>query len=260
MPTTATPGQKYYSCLSFNTATTSYTTVEVEVARPAFWIHANTVTTSFVANQGTATAGLPKASEWGFESITATSLAVSPYIWDWDYGTIAATNSAQGTELVGAAASVWTTAADEATSRVKIQTKSCRNGEYLAYSFEASEASKKLYTHFWTGVSSMGRGLPDEVTGFKHLEVYSFAQPGTSYTESSKVAIPAIVFRVPEAAAIGEKYFAGFSVTDDWAASSATFYTSVLQVTVMSARRFSTAALWEATLMQPDFQANTVLS
>jgi hypothetical protein len=108
----------------------------------------------------------------------------------------------------------------------------------------------------------MGRGLPAESNdnSFKHLEVYSFAQPGTSYTYASKAAIPAIVFRVPENAAYNAKYFAGFSVSDDFAATGAKFYTSVLQVTVVSARRYLTAALWEATLLQPDFQANTVLS
>ena len=37
VPTSATPGQKYYSCLTFDTPTASYTTVEVEVTRPRFW-------------------------------------------------------------------------------------------------------------------------------------------------------------------------------------------------------------------------------
>jgi hypothetical protein len=95
---------------------------------------------------------------------------------------------------------------------------------------------------------------------FKHLEVYSFAQPGESYTEASKVALPAIVLRVPPAAESGHKYFAGFGVTDDFETTSALFYTSVLEVTVMPARRYATAAEWEASLWQPDFQAPKVLS
>jgi len=130
-----------------------------------------------------------------------------------------------------------------------IHTRNCRNGEYLAYSFESSESNKKLYTHFWTGVAAMGRGLPAaEANTFQHLEVYSFAQPGTEYKEAAKVALPAIVLRVPEAAISGDKYFTGFSVTDDFEAATATFHTSVLQVTVMAARRYKTAALWEASL------------
>ena len=268
VPTAATPGQKYYSCLAFNTATASYTTIEVEVARPAFWKNANTVTTSLVASQGTTTAGLPAASEWGFLSITATALAASPYIWDWDAGSLATDNTNQGTELVGAAASVWSTAGASGTAgtsankRITITTKDCRNGDYLAYSFEASATSKKLYTQFWTGNSAMGRGLPAEAVDgtFKHLEVYSFAQPGLSYDESSKVALPAIVLRVPAAAVSGHKYYAGFGVTEDFETSDALFYTSVLEVTVMAARRYETAALWAASLLQPDFQTLKVLS
>lgn len=74
--------------------------------------------------------------------------------------------------------------------------------------------ANKLYAHFWTGQSGMGRGLPTEVaTTFKHLEVFSFAQPGASYTTTS--AQPMIVMRVPELAIVGDKYFAGFSVSDD---------------------------------------------
>jgi len=48
VPTNAIPGMKYYSCLSFNTPTASYTTVEVEVVRPVFWKHANDVTTNLM--------------------------------------------------------------------------------------------------------------------------------------------------------------------------------------------------------------------
>jgi hypothetical protein len=77
-----------------------------------------------------------------------------------------------------------------------------------------STAANKLYAHFWTGQSGMGRGLPTEVaTTFKHLEVFSFAQPGASYTTTT--AQPMIVLRVPVAAVVGDKYFAGFSVSDD---------------------------------------------
>lgn len=99
----------------------------------------------------------------------------------------------------------------------------------------------------------MGRGLPNESGTFKHLEVFSFAQPGETYTETGKAALPAIVLRVPADASSANKYYAGFSVTDDYAASTATFYTSVLEVSVMAARRYATAADWEATLNQPDF-------
>ena len=101
----------------------------------------------------------------------------------------------------------------------------------------------------------MGRGLPAESNDntFKHLEVYAFAQPGTDYTVTGKNAIPAIVLRVPEAATSGQKYYAGFSVTDDYEANTATYYTSSLEVTVLAGRRYVSAAAWQATLMQPDF-------
>jgi hypothetical protein len=252
VPTSATPGQKYYSCLTFNTPTASYTTIEVEVTRPVLWQHGTGVTTSLTNTQGGTNAGLPAALEWGFTAITATGIAASPHIWDWDAGAVPSQNANQGTELVGAAASVWSTSANSATSRVKVQAQNGRNGDYIAYSLEAS-STKKLYAHFWTGQTGMGRGLPAETSSFKHLEVYAFAQPGTDYTESGKAAIPAIVLRVPEAATGGEKYYAGFSVTDDFEANTATYYTSSLEVTVLAGRRYGTAAAWQASLVQPDF-------
>lgn len=72
--------------------------------------------------------------------------------------------------------------------------------------------ANKLYAHFWTGQSGMGRSF-DATSDFKYLEVFSFAQPGVSYTTTS--AQPMIVLRVPELAVVGEKYLAGFSVSDD---------------------------------------------
>lgn len=83
-------------------------------------------------------------------------------------------NNNQPTEIVGAADSVWTTSASSSTSRVKIQTLNCNNGDYIAYSLEAS-STKKLHANFWTGVPGMGRGLPTATSSFNHLEVYSFA-------------------------------------------------------------------------------------
>jgi len=105
----------------------------------------------------------------------------------------------------------------------------------------------------------MGRGLPTEVaTTFKHLEVFSFAQPGASYTTTS--AQPMIVLRVPEDAIVGDKYVAGFSVSDDMEWAAPKFYTSSLAVTVSTARRFGSAADFTASLKQPLFTTVTTLA
>lgn len=49
VPAAATPGQKYYACVSIGSATTAYTTVEVVVDRPVWWAGAAS-TTNLVAN------------------------------------------------------------------------------------------------------------------------------------------------------------------------------------------------------------------
>jgi len=107
----------------------------------------------------------------------------------------------------------------------------------------------------------MGRSsLPAETTTFKHLELFSFAQPGASVTTgvtstaANVAAKPVVVLRVPESAMKGDgsiKYYAGFQVSDD-ADNSAKFYTTSLTVTV-SARRFGSVANWKKSLVQPNF-------
>jgi len=102
----------------------------------------------------------------------------------------------------------------------------------------------------------MGRSsLPAETTTFKHLELFSFAQPGASVTVNADVAAkPVVVLRVPEAARKGDgtvKYYAGFQVTDD-ADNAVKFYTTSLTVTV-TARRFGSVADWAKTIVQPNF-------
>jgi hypothetical protein len=99
----------------------------------------------------------------------------------------------------------------------------------------------------------MGRSsLPAETATFKHLELFSFAQPGTDTTvgdpaTAARVAAkPVVVLRVPESAMEGDgtiKYYAGFQVSDI-ADDAARFYTTSLTVTV-SARRFGTLAKWK---------------
>jgi hypothetical protein len=105
----------------------------------------------------------------------------------------------------------------------------------------------------------MGRSsLPAETATFKHLELFSFAQPGASMTVGATVdAKPVVVLRVPEAAMEGDgtvKYYAGFQVSDDADASTVKFYTTSLTVTV-SARRFGSVANWKKSLVQPNFTA-----
>jgi len=107
----------------------------------------------------------------------------------------------------------------------------------------------------------MGRSsLPAETTTFKHLELFSFAQPGDSMTTGATVdARPVVVLRVPEAAIIGDKYYAGFQVSDDANAAAVKFYTTSLTVTV-SARRFGSADKFKESLVQPNFQTVTALT
>jgi hypothetical protein len=52
VPAAATVGQKYYACLTIGiTAGARYTTVEVEVGRPVFWLGTDaSKTTNFGAN------------------------------------------------------------------------------------------------------------------------------------------------------------------------------------------------------------------
>jgi len=103
----------------------------------------------------------------------------------------------------------------------------------------------------------MGRSsLPAETDTFKHLELFSFAQPGNLYTVgANNAAKPVVVLRVPEAAWKGDgtaKYYAGFQVSDDADAATAKFYTTSLTVTV-TGRRFGSVANWEKSLVQPLF-------
>lgn len=105
----------------------------------------------------------------------------------------------------------------------------------------------------------MGRSsLPAETATFKHLELFSFAQPGASMTVGAAVgAKPVVVLRVPEAAMKGDgtiKYYAGFQVSDDADHTTKKFYTTSLTVTV-SARRFGSTKDWKKSLVQPNFTA-----
>lgn len=150
----------------------------------------------------------------------------------------------------------WTGAS---TAGIKQFAANARAGEYLVYSFTATDATKKLITNFWTGQAGMGRSsLPAETATFKHLELFSFAQPGASMTVGADVnAKPVVVLRVPEAAMKGDgtiKYYAGFQVSDDADHTSVKFYTTSLTVTV-TARRFGSVANWKKSLVQPNFTA-----
>ena len=100
----------------------------------------------------------------------------------------------------------------------------------------------------------MGRfSLPTETATFKHLELWSFAQPGNKYTTTD--AQPAVVLRVPTAAVKGNaKYYAGFQIAENAADAAAKFYTTSLQVEVI-ARRFGSTAAWKRSLNQPNFTA-----
>lgn len=112
----------------------------------------------------------------------------------------------------------------------------------------------------------MGRSsLPAETATFKHLELFSFAQPGDSITvgdpgtAANVAAKPVVVLRVPESAMEGDgtvKYYAGFQVSDDANNAAVKFYTTSLTVTV-SARRFGTLAKWKESLVQPNFTASS---
>jgi len=109
----------------------------------------------------------------------------------------------------------------------------------------------------------MGRSsLPAETATFKHLELFSFAQPGDSNTVGTDLAAkPVVVLRVPEAARKGDgtvKYYAGFQVSDDADAATAKFYTTSLTVTVTGSRRFGSVANWEKSLVQPQFDSSNI--
>jgi len=114
----------------------------------------------------------------------------------------------------------------------------------------------------------MGRSsLPAETTTFKHLELFSFAQPGASITTgdpatpANVASKPVVVLRVPEAAIKGDgtvKYYAGFQVSDD-ADNAVKFYTTSLTVTV-TARRFGSIDNWKKSLVQPNFTAIKTLA
>ena len=93
------------------------------------------------------------------------------------------------------------------TTRVNANALSCKNGEFLAYKLPSS--ANKLVAHFWTGQAGMGSALPTSA-GYEHLEVFSFAQPGNAYSATNSDGVPSIVLRVPVAAAVGAKYYAGF--------------------------------------------------
>lgn len=105
----------------------------------------------------------------------------------------------------------------------------------------------------------MGRfNLPAESATFKHLELWSFAQPGNKYTATD--AQPAVVLRVPTAAINGNaKYYAGFQIADNAVNTAVKFYTTSLQVEVI-ARRFGTADKFKESLVQPNFQTVTALT
>ena len=114
--------------------------------------------------------------------------------------------SAQPSKDIGAlTAAEWFTSGS-GTTRVTANAYSVRNGEYIAIKLTSS--ANKLIAHFWTGQAGMGRGLPAAGSGYEHLEVFSFAQPGSEYLTTD--GQPVIVLRVPVAAAVGAKYYAGF--------------------------------------------------
>jgi hypothetical protein len=70
-------------------------------------------------------------------------------------------------------------------------------------------SANKLIASFWTGQAGMGRS-PPTTAGYNMLEVFSFAQPGNAYSATNSDGLPAIVLRVPVAAAVGAKYYSGF--------------------------------------------------
>jgi hypothetical protein len=204
-----------------------------------------------LANQGTVNAGLPKALEWGF---TATALSGATAISTTTE--LSGTNNAvqMTTDIAAIASTVW-----ESGSAQKIDTQAvkARAGEYLF--FQRTAATGKALVNFWTGQAGMGRfNLPAESATFKHLELWSFAQPGNKYTTTD--AQPAVVLRVPTAAIKGTaKYYAGFQIADNAIASAVKFYTTSLQVEV-TARRFGTADKFKESLVQPNFQTVTALT
>lgn len=204
-----------------------------------------------LANQGTVNAGLPKALEWGF---TATALSGATAIdATTELGT--SSNSIQmATDISAIANTVWESGSAE---KIDTQAVKARAGEYLF--FQRTAAAGTAIVNFWTGQAGMGRfTLPAESTTFKHLELWSFAQPGNKYTTTN--AQPAVVLRVPTAAIKGSaKYYAGFQIADNAANTAVKFYTTSLQVEVI-ARRFGTADKFKESLVQPNFQTVDALT
>ena len=125
--------------------------------------------------------------------------------------------------------------------------------------FKGTAVSGIAVVNYWTGQAGMGRfALPAETATFKHLELWSFAQPGNKYTTND--AQPAVVLRVPTAAIAGSaKYYAGFQYAENAANTAVKFYTTSLQVTV-TARRFGSADKFKESLVQPNFQTVTALT
>lgn len=204
-----------------------------------------------LANQGTVNAGLPKALEWGF---TATDLTGATAISTTTE--LSGTSNAvqMTTDITAIANTVWESGSAE---KIDTQAVKARAGEYLF--FKGTAAAGKAVVNFWTGQAGMGRfTLPAESATFKHLELWSFAQPGNHYTATD--AQPAVVLRVPTAAINGNaKYYAGFQIADNAIASAVKFYTTSLQVEV-TARRFGTADKFKESLVQPNFQTVTALA
>jgi len=199
-----------------------------------------------LANQGTALAGLPKINEWGF---TATALTGATAITTTtELGSTS--NAVQMTTDISAIANtVWESGSAE---KIDTQAVNARAGEYLF--FKGTATTGIAIVNYWTGQAGMGRfTLPAESATFKHLELWSFAQPGNKYTASD--AQPAVVLRVPTAAVKGSaKYYAGFQFAENAADTAVKFYTTSLQVTV-TARRFGNVTDWKKSLVQPNFTA-----
>lgn len=208
-----------------------------------------------LASQGTVNAGLPKTNEWGF---TATALTGATAL---DKTTVlGGTNNAvqMTTDISAIASTVWESGAAQ---KIDTQAVKARAGEYLFFKGVASAG--KAIVNFWTGQAGMGRfALPAETATFKHLELWSFAQPGNKYTTTD--AQPAVVLRVPTTAIDSDLrdksfYYAGFQIADDAIASTAKFYTTSLKVEI-TARRFGSADLFKQSIVQPNFQTVTALT
>jgi len=126
-----------------------------------------------LANQGTVNAGLPKVNEWGF---TATTLAGATAITTTTElgGTDNAVQMTADFSTTGITDALW---ASGSTQKIDTQAVKARAGEYLL--FKGTATTGKAIVNFWTGQAGMGRfTLPAETTTFKHLELWSFAQPG----------------------------------------------------------------------------------